>query len=71
MLAQFLLRPGEAAELAAIVWSLGRGLGEYLLQQIEWVLADPDTLLGHHSLQDVLRRRFGSLLLPSSSVSFL
>lgn len=62
MLAELLLRPTAAPELTSLVWAMGKGLGEYLLQQVGWVLQDADTLAGHHSLRTVLKRRFRSLL---------
>ena len=43
--------------LTRLTWSLGNGLGEYLLQQIDWVLQDTDTLYGSHRLESVLTRR--------------
>ena len=68
VLAQLLVQPGSAAALARLTWALGPGLGEYLLQQVGWVLQDADTLLGHHSLRSVLKRRFGGLLTPEQLV---
>ena len=62
MLAELLLNPKRAAGLARLTWALGRGLGEYLLQQTDWVLQDVDTLMGHNTLHSVLLRRFGALL---------
>jgi len=62
VLAELLVNPEGAAGLARLTWALGRGLGEYLLQQTDWVLQDMDTLMGHHTLRSVLLRRFGALL---------
>lgn len=71
VLAELLLQPRGATDLAALVWSAGRGLGEYLLQQAEWVLQDADTLLGHQPLHSVLKRRFGALLTSEQLVRSL
>ena len=38
VLAALLARPGEAALLGRLAWALGRGVGEYLLQQAQWAL---------------------------------
>ena len=70
MLAQLLSRPEQGALLPRLALSLGKGLHEYLLQQVDWVLQDMDSLLGNHSLNAVLHKRFGSLLAATSKVSF-
>ena len=38
VLAALLARPGKAALYGRLAWALGRGVGEYLLQQAQWVL---------------------------------
>ena len=50
-------RPGSAAALARLAWALGRGVGEYLLQQLSWTLLDVQTLSGQLPLIQVLQQR--------------
>ena len=38
VLAQLLRTPHAGATLAALTCDLGKGCGEYLLQQVDWVL---------------------------------
>ncbi|KAK9823129.1 hypothetical protein WJX72_000476 [[Myrmecia] bisecta] len=57
VLAQLLVRPQAAPSYSKLAWQLGRGVGEYLLQQVDWILLDPDTLLGHKTLAQALQRR--------------
>lgn len=38
LLAQLLTRPSCASIYTALAWRLGRGVGEYLLQQVDWIL---------------------------------
>lgn len=38
VLATLLEKPEKGALLARLVWALGRGIGEYLLQQADWLL---------------------------------
>ncbi|BDA40350.1 probable mediator of RNA polymerase II transcription subunit 12 at N-terminal half [Coccomyxa sp. Obi] len=59
VLATLLEQPGKGALTARLTWALGRGIGEYLLQQADWLLQDTSSLLGHMSLADVLRKRCG------------
>jgi hypothetical protein len=33
-----LARPEAAAAHSRLAWALGRGIGEYLLQQVDWAL---------------------------------
>jgi hypothetical protein len=55
VLAQLLVKPGAAALYSRITWALGRGVGEYLLQQADWMLQDVETLLGASPLSRVRR----------------
>ncbi|CAL8467360.1 g6897 [Coccomyxa elongata] len=59
VLATLLEKPEKGALLARLTWALGHGIGEYLLQQADWLLQDSSSLLGHMSLGDVLRKRCG------------
>ncbi len=38
VLAMLLTRPRAAAAHSRLAWALGRGIGEYLLQQADWAL---------------------------------
>lgn len=57
VLATVLSRPEHGALLSRQASALGCGIGEYLLQQADWVLQDSDSLLGHMSLAEVLCKR--------------
>ena len=49
--------PIEAVLVAEVLWTLRRGILEYLLQQIAWILQDGSTLWGRDGLADVLQQR--------------
>ena len=61
-MAAILARPGSAAVYAHLAWALGTGLGQYLLQVVDWILQDPGTLLGTCPLALALARRCASVL---------
>ncbi|KAK9916244.1 hypothetical protein WJX75_000426 [Coccomyxa subellipsoidea] len=69
VLATLLKQPGKGALIARLTWALGRGIGEYLLQQTDWVLQDLSSLLGHMSLAEVLLKRCGLPAAGSDSAS--
>ena len=50
-------QPRKAAALGRLAWVLGRGVGEYLLQQLSWTLQDVQTLSGQQPLAQVLQQR--------------
>lgn len=47
----------EAVLVAEVLGSLRRGILDYLLQQLGWILQDGSTLWGHDDLAQVLLRR--------------
>eukprot|EP00884_Botryococcus_braunii_P019729 jgi/Botrbrau1/643/Bobra.0161s0032.1 len=59
VLAQLLYRPDAGAQYSWLTWELGRGIGEYLLQQASWMLQDVETLTGNTPLSRVIQRRCG------------
>ena len=50
-------RPHKGAALGRLAWSLGKGVGEYLPQQLSWTFNDVQTLAGQLSLAQVLEQR--------------
>lgn len=52
-------RPHTAPLLSALAARCGSALADYLLQQCEWVLQDPNTTTGRHSLASVVQGRCG------------
>ena len=50
-------RPHRGAALGRLAWALGRGVGEYLLQQLGWTLQDVHTLSGQLPLIHTLKQR--------------
>ena len=59
-------RPHAAASLGRLAWALGKGVGEYLLQQVGWALQDTATLTASTPLPQVLQRRCGIQCVPHS-----
>ncbi|KAK9833174.1 hypothetical protein WJX74_009386 [Apatococcus lobatus] len=57
----------EAVLVAEVLGSLKRGILDYLLQQIGWILQDGSTLWGHHDLAQVLHRRCSKPAAPQSA----
>ena len=46
-----------AVQTSEVLSLLGRGILEYLLQQVSWILQDGSTLWGRNCLASVLKRR--------------
>lgn len=52
-------RPDAAPMLSTLATRCGSALADYLLQQCEWVLQDPNTTTGRHTLAFVMQGRCG------------
>ncbi|GAB4822184.1 hypothetical protein N2152v2_009230 [Parachlorella kessleri] len=65
ILAELAERPQSAGVLCALCSEAGRGLADYLLQQLDWVLQDGDSVMGRHSLAAVLARRGALISTPA------
>ncbi len=57
--------PSEAAQTAELLLSLGRGVLDYLLQQIGWILQDGSTLWGIGCLASAIRLRSAKTAAPA------